>query len=178
MEKNIMRGELYYADLDPIIGSEQGGYRPVLIIQNNTGNKHSPTVIVAAITSKAGVKAKLPTHYFLEPGNGLEKTSLVLLEQLRTVDKQRLTEYVGTLPDNHIRGINHALAVSIGLNSNFTTPLLMTLCPTCASQFYNSPEHIIKRSDMAQTQKETCMFCNARQGYDFEIVRKGGNQNV
>lgn len=174
MERNILRGDMYYADLDPIIGSEQGGYRPVLIIQNNTGNKHSPTVIVAAITSKAGVKAKLPTHYFLEPGNGLEKTSLVLLEQLRTVDKQRLTDFIGTLPEEHIRRINHALAVSIGLNSNFTAPLLMTLCTTCASQFYNSPEHIIKRSDRGQKHKETCMFCNTRQGYDFEIVKKVG----
>lgn len=86
MERNIQRGDMYYADLDPIVGSEQGGYRPVLIIQNNTGNKHSPTVIVAAVTSKAGVKAKLPTHYFLQPGHGLKLTSLVLLEQLRTVD--------------------------------------------------------------------------------------------
>ncbi len=115
MNSSILRGELYYADLNPTIGSEQGGIRPVLIISNNIGNKHSPTVIVAAITSKA-MKAALPTHCLLNAHNGLEKNSIVLLEQIRTLDKQRLKEYVGTLDQLNIQKVNQALAISIGLN--------------------------------------------------------------
>ena len=90
MSKTYLRGDLYYADLGHGIGSEQKGTRPVVIIQNNVGNKHSPTVIIAAVTSKANVKAKLPTHYYLDAGNGLVQPSLVLLEQIRTIDTRRL----------------------------------------------------------------------------------------
>ena len=114
MNKSILRGDLYYADLTPVIGSEQGGIRPVLIIQNNIGNMHSPTVIVAAITGKA-TKATLPTHYFLTEINGLDHNSLVLLEQIRTIDKQRLREYVGTLSQSIMQKVDIALAVSVGL---------------------------------------------------------------
>ena len=106
---------MYYADLGRGIGSEQEGYRPVLIIQNDTGNKHSPTVIVAAISSKVYAKAKLPTHYLLKAKNGLELPSLVLMEQLRTIDKRRLETYIGHLEEQHIRRLNRALAVSVGL---------------------------------------------------------------
>ena len=88
MNRTYLRGDLYYADLGHGIGSEQKGTRPVVILQNNVGNKHSPTVIIAAITSKANIKAKLPTHYYLQPGNGLDLPSLVLLEHIRTVDKR------------------------------------------------------------------------------------------
>ena len=91
MSGTYLRGDIYYADLGRGIGSEKKGSRPVVIIQNNVGNKHSPTVIIAAITSKADIKAKLPTHYYLNAGNGLELPSLVLLEQIRTVDKRRLS---------------------------------------------------------------------------------------
>jgi len=115
MNRTYLRGDMYYADLGRGIGSEQEGYRPVLILQNNTGNKYSPTVIVAAISSKVDAKAKLPTHYFLQAENGLELPSLVLLEQLRTIDKKRLGAYIGHLEEKHIRKINHALAVSVGL---------------------------------------------------------------
>jgi mRNA interferase MazF len=97
MEQTYLRGDLYYADLGRGIGSEQEGRRPVVIIQNNIGNKHSPTVIIAAISSKVGVKAKLPTHYYIGTENGLELPSVVLLEQLRTIDKRRLEEYIGRL---------------------------------------------------------------------------------
>lgn len=115
MNRTYLRGDMYYADLGRGIGSEQEGYRPVLILQNNTGNKYSPTVIVAAISSKVDAKAKLPTHYLLQAENGLELPSLVLLEQLRTIDKKRLGAYIGHLEEKHIRKINHALAVSVGL---------------------------------------------------------------
>ena len=95
MDTNVKRGEIYYADLSPVVGSEQGGVRPVLIVQNDTGNRHSPTVIAAAITSQMG-KAKLPTHIGLSAqSSGLPKDSIVLLEQIRTLDKKRLREKMG-----------------------------------------------------------------------------------
>ena len=115
MNQTYLRGDMYYADLGQGIGSEQEGYRPVVIIQNNVGNKHSPTVIIASVTSKTDAKPKLPTHYYINAEDGLELPSIVLLEQLRTVDKRRLGDFIGHLSDKHIRGINHALAVSIGL---------------------------------------------------------------
>lgn len=114
MNKSILRGDLYYADLNPVVGSEQGGIRPVLIIQNDIGNKHSPTVIIAAITSKA-MKTTLPTHHVLSAHSGLERDSIVLLEQIRTIDKRRLKEYVGVLGQEDMQNIDRALAVSIGL---------------------------------------------------------------
>lgn len=110
----VKRGELYYADLSPVVGSEQGGVRPVLIVQNNVGNKYSPTIIAAAITSQLD-KAKLPTHIAL-PANayGLPKDSVVLLEQIRTLDKRRLKEKIGELPINMMARVNEALLISLG----------------------------------------------------------------
>ena len=114
--KDIKRNEIYYADLNPVIGSEQGGVRPVLVIQNDTGNKYSPTTIVAAITSRQN-KAKLPTH--IEIGEEVfEKDSVVLLEQIRTVDKSRLKEYVGKLDNRTMDRINKAISISVGLKDN------------------------------------------------------------
>ena len=112
----IKRGDMFYADLSPVVGSEQGGIRPVLIIQNDTGNKYSPTVIAAAITSQMG-KAKLPTHIEIGSGdNGLKTDSVVLTEQIRTIDKSRLKERIGHIDDgNIINQINSALGVSFGL---------------------------------------------------------------
>lgn len=111
----VARGELYYADLSPVVGSEQGGLRPVLIIQNDIGNKYSPTVIIAAITSQI-TKAKLPTHIELDKTKyPLTKDSVVLLEQLRTLDKLRLKEKIGTLDDNVMHKIDLALMISLGI---------------------------------------------------------------
>ncbi len=121
---NIKRGEIYYADLSPVIGSEQGGVRPVLIIQNDVGNKYSPTVIAAAITSQRD-KTKLPTHISVDADNcGLAKDSIVLLEQVRTIDKKRLKEKMGALDTNAMVKVDKALSVSFGLDINlggFTT---------------------------------------------------------
>ena len=112
---SVKRGDIYYADLSPVVGSEQGGLRPVLIIQNDVGNKHSPTVIAAAITSKMG-KSRLPTHIDIYAERaGLAKDSVVLLEQVRTLDKQRLKEKMGHLDDRMMTEINNAIAVSFGL---------------------------------------------------------------
>ena len=111
----IRRGEIYYADLSPVVGSEQGGIRPVLIIQNDVGNKHSPTVIAAAITSQLN-KAKLPTHIELGARSyGLSKHSVVLLEQIRTIDKRRLKERMGRLDEAVMQQVDNAIAVSFGL---------------------------------------------------------------
>ncbi len=110
----IKRGELYYADLSPVIGSEQGGVRPVLIIQNDVGNKYSPTIIVCAVTSRL-TKAKLPTHIELREGeSGLKKASVALLEQLRTLDKRRLKEKIGFLSSEKMERVDHALLISLG----------------------------------------------------------------
>ena len=112
---NIKRGDIYYADLSPVVGSEQGGLRPVLIVQNDMGNKHSPTVIAAAITSRVG-KAKLPTHIDISGSHvGLSKDSVILLEQIRTIDKQRLKEKMGHLDDDTMTHVNDAIQVSFGL---------------------------------------------------------------
>lgn len=113
----IRRGDIYYADLRPVVGSEQGGVRPVLIIQNDIGNKHSPTVICAAITSKMN-KAKLPTHVELDTRKcDMVKNSVILLEQLRTIDKQRLRERICHIDDDLLEKVNRALAVSLELTT-------------------------------------------------------------
>ncbi len=109
----VRRGELYYADLSPVVGSEQGGIRPILIVQNDIGNKYSPTVIAAAVTSRIG-KARLPTHIPLDTSSGLPKESLVLLEQIRTLDKQRLKERIGVVPESVMDDVNNALMISLG----------------------------------------------------------------
>ncbi len=122
-EDGIRRGDIYYADLSPVVGSEQGGVRPVLIVQNNMGNKYSPTVIAAAITSKTD-KTKLPTHISISASEGiyndkscgLAKDSVILLEQIRTIDKRRLKERMGSLDENTMRQVNSAIGISFGLS--------------------------------------------------------------
>ncbi|MCI5703614.1 MAG: type II toxin-antitoxin system PemK/MazF family toxin [Pseudoflavonifractor sp.] len=115
MDSSVRRGDIFYADLSPVVGSEQGGVRPVLIIQNDTGNRHSPTVIAAAITSQTG-KARLPTHIELSANTyGLPKDSVILLEQIRTLDKKRLREYMGRLDEEQMQKVDGAIAVSFGL---------------------------------------------------------------
>lgn len=116
----IKRGDIFYADLSPVVGSEQGGVRPVLIVQNDVGNKHSPTVIAAAITSQKE-KSKLPTHIELHSEKcGLSKNSVVLLEQIRTLDKKRLKEKMGNIDNALMSLINSALSISFGLRNDNT----------------------------------------------------------
>ncbi len=115
---NIKRGDIFYADLSPVVGSEQGGLRPVLIVQNDVGNRYSPTVIAAAITSKMS-KARLPTHIDVPRVDaGLAKDSIILLEQIRTIDKKRLKEKMGHLDEETMNSVNNAIQVSFGLASN------------------------------------------------------------
>ncbi len=111
----VKRGDMYYADLSPVVGSEQGGVRPVLIVQNDIGNKYSPTVIAAAITSQIN-KAKMPTHIEINASSfGLSKDSVILMEQIRTIDKKRLKERIGHIDDSLMSKVNEALAISFGL---------------------------------------------------------------
>lgn len=125
-EEAIRRGDIYYADLSPVVGSEQGGIRPVLIVQNDMGNRYSPTVIAAAITSRTG-KTKLPTHIEVtaseaqgnETGCGLAKNSVILLEQIRTLDKRRLKERMGKLDDRTMQQVDSAIGISFGLGNAF-----------------------------------------------------------
>ena len=118
VDTSVKRGDIYYADLSPVVGSEQGGIRPVLIIQNDTGNRYSPTVIAAAITSQTG-KARLPTHIALPVNEncGLNRDSIILLEQVRTLDKKRLRERMGHVEEQVMEKVDTAIAVSFGLGN-------------------------------------------------------------
>lgn len=115
MDKTIKRGDIYYADLNPVVGSEQGGTRPVLVISNDIGNRHSPTVIIAAITSRVRKKKKLPTHLYLGQIEGLPANSIILFEQLRTIDKSRLKEHLTHLDEQYLKSLEFPLLISIGV---------------------------------------------------------------
>ena len=130
MNMSVKRGDIYYADLSPVVGSEQGGLRPVLIIQNDVGNRYSPTVIAAAITSRMS-KTKLPTHIDIYADKvGLAKDSVVLLEQIRTLDKRRLKEKMGHLDENMMMAVNNAIAVSFGLGETMGASPIRTASGT------------------------------------------------
>jgi mRNA interferase MazF len=132
MLSNIKRGDIFYADLSPVVGSEQGGLRPVLIIQNDVGNRYSPTVIAAAITSRMG-KTRLPTHIDIHADKvGLAKDSVILLEQIRTLDKRRLKEKMGHLDSAVMTQVNNAIAVSFGLGDLAGTATFSADSPTSA----------------------------------------------
>ncbi len=167
MIPSIKRGDIFYADLSPVIGSEQGGLRPVLIIQNDVGNKYSPTVIAAAITSKTG-KAKLPTHIDIyAEATGLIKDSVILLEQIRTLDKRRLKEKTGHLTPAKMSEVDNAIAVSLSLmgaaqpSLTQTSPVTQTaseqreLVPSAAAAL---PEQSRAVSDTTQTDGKNKTF--------------------
>ena len=109
------RGDIYYADLNPVCGSEQGGLRPVVVIQNNIGNKHAPTLIVAMVTTKTTKRANLPTHYLIRNNDAFAEPSIVLLEQIRTIDKKRIKSYLGKTTEKELLGIDKALVRSLSL---------------------------------------------------------------
>ena len=115
MEKKIRRGDLYYAELDPIVGSEQAGFRPVLVVSNNIGNRYSPVIVIVPITSRRMGRKRLPTHVEVRMPELLKNDSTALTEQIRTVDKLRLKEYIGSLPDCLMKEVDQALAISIGI---------------------------------------------------------------
>ena len=140
---NIRRGDIYYADLSPVIGSEQGGLRPVLIVQNDVGNKYSPTVIAAAITSRM-TKSKLPTHIDVFGEKvGLSKDSVILLEQIRTIDKKRLKEKMGHLDDNVMHQVNDAITISFGLGTSTYNEIPNAYVATTPSPIMNPTNTIL-----------------------------------
>ena len=165
MIKNCYRGELYYADLGKGVGSEQEGCRPVVILQNDMGNRYSPTTIAAPISCKIDTKAKLPTHYILGPIAGLVRESVVLLEQVRVIDKRRLERKLGSLPDHHIAGIEKALKISMGLQSSTG---LIYLCGTCVRNFRNTGAFSLYRT--SRYKKEQCAFCKNQKGFEYEVA--------
>lgn len=192
MSYEIFRGQVYYMDLGERIGSEQSGMRPVVIVQNDIGNRNSPTVIAVPISSQIK-KEEMPTHISLRRGCGLDEDSIALCEQVDTIDKQRLLDYLGHVSTLELRRIDRALAISVGLVEKYNKPwidgpkpkpkmdetlseasdeMVLCLCPTCASQFFNSPEHIIRRVNPLQTDKEDCTYCFVRKGVDYRIIKK------
>lgn len=172
MNQTYLRGDLYYADLGKGVGSEQEGYRPVVIIQNNTGNRYSPTVIVAAISSKVTTKAKLPTHDHLAAENGLKLPSIVLSEQLRTIDKRRLTEYIGHISEQQMRGIDKTLSVSIGLNRPIPQFTRLCLCVSCAHAFFSKGAASLRQA--AEPGKGSlCISCGKDGGIFYDVILKG-----
>lgn len=146
MAKTCYRGELYYADLGKGVGSEQEGCRPVVILQNDMGNRYSPTTIAAPISCKIDTKAKLPTHYILEPVAGLVRPSVVLLEQVRVIDKHRLERKLGSLPERHIAGIKNQYWL-VGLSwFNISMRHLCSEFPKHGCFFFAPHEQVQKRA--------------------------------
>lgn len=175
MNKTYLRGDLYYADLNQGIGSEQAGNRPVVLIQNDTGNKYSPTVIVAAITSQTPSKTSLPTHCYLGAESGLEHPSIILLEQIRTIDKRRLGRYIGRLSKERIAEMNRALMIGLDLHAPASRAVVMSLCSVCAGNFRSTGAYFLCRLDPSQIQKDVCTYCNQRRGFDYVMVKKEGS---
>lgn len=172
MENTItfVRGDMFYADMPQGVGSEQSGYRPVIILQNNVGNKHSTTVIVAPLTRVMHSKAKLPTHYTMKAQNGLEKPSIVLLEQIHTLDKKRLTKYIGRATDTQLAGIEFALAISLGLIDPVSKAIEIGLCSTCKDMLSNAGAFSIESKNTACT----CSRCGFPKGTVYKVKQKGG----
>lgn len=167
----IQRGDMYYAQLDPVKGSEQGGMRPVIIIQNNIGNKFSPTVIVVPVTSQSK-KTDLPTHVVIDGCKDVSYGSMALLEQIKTIDKTRLGDFICHLDKDYMKKIDSALMISCGLSEvkDSRRKMEMCLCPFCVRHFRDVPNQTVRRKDYQQEIKEVCTFCNIRMGYDYVIT--------
>lgn len=167
----IKRGDIYLANLNPVVGSEQGGVRPVLVIQNDMGNQFSPTVIVVPMTSKPKRKF-LPTHIVLPKSIGLKDDSMLLFEQIRAIDKSRLISYVASVSEEFKVEINKAIEISVALeNSPMGRGSLVTLSATCRSEYVNTGAYHVWR-DYSCDVKDTCTYCNYRRGFDYYIQSK------
>jgi len=172
----INRGDIYYANLNPGVGSEQKGVRPVLVLQNDIGNYNSTTIIIAPVTIKDKDKKLLPTHVKLDTVIGINKRSILLLEQIRTIDKKRLIKFVGKSDAEMLIKINIALKISLNLLKMKRHRIdfeRINLCPGCARNFYYVYEHNIKREDFRQDTKEKCDYCGV--GYGFTFILNGNN---
>ena len=169
MSKTYARGEMYYADLGKGIGSEQEGFRPVVIIQNDLGNKYSPTVIVAPLSSSVN-KKDLPTHYHIDYEDGLNSPSVILLEQIRTIDKHRLVRRIGKLSESHMRGLDRACAISVGLDKSPEPKIRICLCCSCSRKLYGTGAFVLKRMDLEVQQRKKCSYCGQESHFDYEIT--------
>ena len=169
MNKPIKRGDIFSANLDPVIGSEQGNIRPVLVVQNDKGNHYSPTIVIVPITSKPG-KNLLPTHVTIPKHCGLTADSLALTEQIRTVDRSRLYEYIGRIDYRVQEIIDKALAISIGINKKLSAKgemFELCLCHRCENSFLDNGYVVVKKG--WQDVKENCDLCKQRLGIIFGI---------
>jgi len=167
--KPITRGDIFYAYLNPVVGSEQGGRRPVLVIQNDVGNKFSPTIVIVPISGKIK-KNTLPTHVKIPLHTGLKVESLALVEQIRTIDRSRFGEYIGRINAKVQTRIDYALAVCVGIgnrHSNKEDMFTLCLCRRCESDFWDSGCVLVKKG--WQKEKRLCDFCEARNGLIFGI---------
>jgi len=174
--KQIKRGDMYFAGLNPTVGSEQGDTRPVLIVQNNAGNTHSPTVVVVPITRNLNKKS-LPTHVLLPQSSGLDSESMALAEQIRTIDRSRLDGYIGHIGGKTQAEIDTALLVCVGIEKHRSPKgemLVLTLCSRCESDFRNSGYLLVKRG--WQENKGTCDFCKNAKGLTFGIFNTDGGE--
>lgn len=169
--QQFSRGEIYYIDFGDGVGSEQRGYRPAVIISNNIGNRNSSTVIVAAITSRRPDKADLPTHVYVGTETGLVNPSIILLEQIRTISKDRLDDYVGKLSRGQLGALWRALAISIGETGGKDNNIVMFLCKRCADNFRAMGKYKL-RCVAKEQNKDTCTYCNYRKGFEYELVPK------
>ena len=172
MKKTVRRGDIFYADLNPVVGSEQGDNRPVLIVQNEKGNIYSPTVVIVPITCNLN-KKPLPTHTIIPKLCGLAGDSLALVEQIRTIDRSRLGEYIGRIDGKVQKEVDDALAVCVGIDKKAAKKaeiLTLCLCPRCESDFNDSGCILIKRG--WQKNKKLCDFCETRYGLEFGIFNK------
>ena len=167
--KLIKRGDMFYANLNPTIGSEQGDFRPVLVVQNNVGNSHSPTLVIVPVTSNIHKKT-LPTHVLIPKASGLEHDSLALVEQIRTIDRSRIADYIGLIDIETQKEIDTALSICVGIENRRPTKdemLVLTLCPRCERAFRDSGYVLVKKG--WQEFKKDCDFCKVRQGLTFGI---------
>ena len=165
--KVIRRGEIYYANLNPVVGSEQGHTRPVIVVQNNTGNRYSPTIVIVPITCNIK-KTALPTHVGIPHFSGLEVDSMALVEQIRTLDRSRFTEYIGRIGDETQKEIDNALAVCVGIKKASDT-LTLCLCRRCEENFRDSGCVVVKKG--YQEFKKTCDYCGTKLGLVFGIFK-------
>ncbi len=161
------RGDICIAQMPEPVGCEQSSRKPVLIIQNNIGNRYSPMAIVAAITRRK--KPNMSAYVELTGENGIADNSIVLLEQIKTIDKVRLCKRIGHLDADVMKQVDGCLECRVGLTEN--CPLEMTLCPKCLTQFRADPKNRVWRIDQNQQYKETCTYCGVRSGFDYCLLR-------
>ena len=177
-DRDIKRGDIYYANLDHVIGSEQGGNRPVLVVQNDVGNRYSPTIIIVPLTYRLG-KNPLPTHVMISNNSSLGSNSLALMEQIRTIDRSRISDYIGRIDSPTQSRIDEALSVSLGFEEKRSVRgelIDLCLCRRCEGDFRNSGYIVVKKG--FQEVKGLCDYCKIRMGFDFGVFNGSANPNV